>query len=103
MVGGRAGGGAGVGLIEVSGGADGGPAAAVSSDADVVVSGTAIVVEVIVGGSPSYQSHGYTGYSKRGSVAGVNAFRVFNCWQRRWREGGVLVPGCGHVCRCQGH
>ena len=49
-----------------------------------------------------FQRHGSTGYSSRGSVAGVDAFRVFNCWQRRGREGG-LVPGCGRVCRCQGH
>ena len=37
--------------------------------------------------------HGSTDYSRRESVAGVDAFRVFCCWQRRGREGG-LVPGC---------
>ena len=46
--------------------------------------------------------HGSTDYSRRESVAGVDVFRVFCCWQRRGREGG-LVPGCGRVCRCQGH
>ena len=66
-----------------------------------VVSIAAVVVEVaVVGGVPMQQRHGSTGYSKRGSVAGVDAFRVFYCRQRRRREGG-LVPGCSRFCRCE--
>ena len=105
-VGGRAdggvtavGGSAGVAVISdvdvtaVGGRAGGCVGAAVSSDVSVVVSCTAIVVEVdVVGCAPMEQRHGSTGYSRRGSVAGVDAFRVINCWQRRGREGG-LVPG----------
>ena len=54
-----------------------------------VVTGTAIVVEVAaVGGVPMQQRHGLTGYSRREGAAGVDAFRVFYCWQRRKREGG---------------
>ena len=79
-VGGRAGGSA-------SGGV--GPGAAVSSDVDVVVRSTAIVVEVVVGCAPIYQRHGSTDCSRRGSVTGVDAFRVFYYWQRR-KEGGRL-------------
>ena len=57
---------------------------------DVVVNGTAIVVEVVVVGcAPMELRHGSTGYSRRGRVPGVDAFRVFCCRQRR-REGGRL-------------
>ena len=126
--GGRAGGG-GVDVSTVGGRAVGGVGVAVSSGVDVaatavggsgvdveswrwcwyvadtsfvdVVTSTAIVVEVgAVGGVPMQQRHGLTGYSRRGGVAGVDAFRVFYCWQRRRREGG-LVPGCSRFCRCE--
>ena len=98
-VAGRDGGGADVTAV---GGRTGGDAgAAVSSEVDVVVIGTALVVEVeVVGCAPMDQCHGPTGYSRRGSVAGVDAFRVFCCRQRRRRDRG-LVPGCGRVCRCE--
>ena len=77
-----------------------GAGAAVSSDVDVV-SGTALVIEVeVVGCAPVQQCHSPTGYSRRGSVAGVDAFRVFCYWQQRGRHRG-LVPGCGRVCRCE--
>ena len=99
-VGGRAGGGvtavggsAGMAVISdvdvtaVGGRAGGGVGAAVSSDFNVVVSCTAIVVEVdVVGCAPMEQRHGSTGYSRRGSVAGVDPFRVVNSWQRRGRR-----------------
>ena len=72
----------------------------VSRDIDVV-SIAAVVVEVAaVGGVPIQQRHGLTGYSRRGSVAGVDAFLVFCCRQRRRREGN-LVPGCNRFCRCE--
>ena len=88
-VGGRAGGGVYADDVSaVRGRADGGPGAVARSDVDVVVSGTAIVVEV-VGCAPIYQCHGSTGYSRRGSVARVDAFRAFCCWQRRRRDGGL--------------
>ena len=102
-VGGRAGGGvtavggsAGMAVISdvdvtaVGGRAGGGVGAAVSSDFNVVVSCTAIVVEVdVVGCAPMEQRHGSTGYSRRRSVARDDAFRVFYCRQRR-KEGGRL-------------
>ena len=98
-VGGRAGGGAGGGVdaeVTAVGGRAGGsasggvgPGAAVSSDVDVVVRSTALVVEVVVGCAPIYQRHGSTDCSRRGSVAVVDAFRVFYYWQRR-KEGGRL-------------
>ena len=55
---------------------------AVSSDVDVVTNSAAIVVdivEVVVGGVSMQQRHGSPGYSRRGSVAEVDAFRVFYC------------------------
>ena len=88
-----------VDVTAVGGRAGGGVGAAVSSDFNVVVSCTAIVVEVdVVGCAPMEQRHGSTGYSRWGNVAGVDAFRVFNCWQRRGREGSFLVLGCGRFC-----
>ena len=61
-----------------------------------VVTSNAIVVEVgAVGGVPMQQRHGLTGYSRRGSVAGVGVFGVFCCWQwrsLRWRLGSRLQP-----------
>ena len=93
IVAGRDGGGADVTAV---GGRTGGDAGvAVSSEVDVVVIGTALVV---VGCAPMDQCHGPTDYSRRGSVAGVDAFRVFCCRQRKRRDIG-LVPGCGRVCR----
>ena len=63
---------------------------AVSRDVDVV-SIAAVVVEVAAVGDVSMQQrHGSTGYSRRGSVDGVDAFRVFYCWQRRRRDGGLI-------------
>ena len=119
-VGGRAdgdvtavGGSAGVAVISdvdvtaVGGRAGGGVGAAVSSDVSFVVSCTAIVVEVdVVCCAPMEQRHGSTDYSRRGSVAGVDAFRVINCWQRRGREGGLVLgfllrePSSGYSSNC---
>ena len=60
--------------------AGGGGGAAVSSDIDVVVSGTALVVEVVVGSAPTEEGHGHssTGYRRQGS------------WGRRLP--GLLLP-----------
>ena len=59
------------------------------------------VMSVLSGCALLEQRHGFTGYSRRENVAGVDAFRVLYCWQlRRSRDGG-LVPGCSSVSRCE--
>ena len=58
-----------------------GAGVAVSSDVDIINSAAIVVdiVEVVVGGVSMQQRHGSTDYSRRGSVAGVDAFRDFYC------------------------
>ena len=103
-VAGRAGGGGVVADVTAVGRtAGGGGGAAVSSDIDVVVSGTALVVEVVVVSAPTEEGHGHssTGYSRQGS------------WGRRLpglllpaaEEGGRVAwfSGCGRACLCQEH
>ena len=80
----------GVDITAVRGRAGGCAGVAISSDVEVV-SSAAIIIEVAsVGGASVQQSHGSSGYSRQGSVAGVDTFGVFCCW---W-EGGSIPDFC---------